>query len=616
VAIVKVKPVRYSKNLGDYLKRETDPGDVVYAHDCNEEDASADFEALRQFHKGKGEVEAYHIIQSWNSQESKMLSAEEFNVIGRQMVEAQFPDHPYVVRTHVETGKTHNHIYVSPWKSQGGNKIENKKRLLYQLREKNDALCQERGLSVINGAAKDRQAKLPEKAKNAAKFRGNSWLFDLTQKADFARSYATSYDQYVGFLGELGVRVQVEDKNISYFYSEGARGKRGSKMGVRYDKEGLERAFKSNEEKFARVPGLREQVRGLAVQAASGKDSKNAAANALLGLPNTTYERGYKNYGAYTKANRPGRPQRYAHEMDVSQSVIPMEQLRKARNASIFSYCKMSNIALERTDEGRFTLKGRPFVDVSEFEWVNKRNKTKGSLIEFVAAHKNMTFLQAVAEINGNKRLLLLEQHLGETKRSFTSFYIPKEKQLKELDSLVKIGQFLSSHGADPHHATALFKNNQAQVHENGRVHLFAKDDDGGTFEFVESKDHKWNRTKTGSFNKPFFAVSTNSRKATVYADPFSFLKTEGKHALWPVKHRQDVIALMEPETKAIGQHLAANRHIIQLEIFTDSKSKQSATELDFFNNLKAHCAPFGIQVKQIDGRDRDRSRETELPSL
>ena len=353
----------------------------------------------------------------------------------------------------------------------------------------------------------------------------------------------------------------------------------------------------------------------MAVQAVSGKDTKNAAANALLGLPNTTYERGHKNYGAYTKATRPGRPQRYAHEMDVSQSVIPMEQLRKARNASIFSYCKMSNIALERTDEGRFTLKGRPFVDVSEFEWVNKRNKTKGSLIEFVAAHKNMTFLQAVAEINGNKRLLLLEQHLGETKRSFTSFYIPKEKQLKELDSLVKIGQFLSSHGADPHHATALFKSNQAQVHENGRVHLFAKDDDGGTFEFVESKDHKWSRAKTGSFNKPFFAVSTNSRKATVYADPFSFLKNEGKHALWPAKHRQDVIALMEPDSKVIGQHLAANRHITQLEIFTDSKSKHSA-ELDFFNNLKAHCAPFGIQVKQIEGRDRDRSREPELPSL
>ncbi len=608
--------MRYSKNLGDYLKRETDPGDVVFAHDCNEDDATADFDALRQFHRGKGEVEAYHIIQSWNPHESKMLSPEEFNVIGRKLVEAQFPDHPYVVRTHVETGKTHNHIYVSPWKSQGGKKVENKKRLLYQLREKSDALCKERGLSVIDGAAKERQAKLPEKVKNIAKFRGNSWLFDLVQKADFARAYSTSYDQYASFLGELGVRVHVEDKNITYFYSEKARGKRGSKMGVRYDKKGLELAFKSNDEKFARIPGLGDQVRGLAVQAVSGKGTKDAAKNALLKLPNTTYEQGHKDYGAYTKTARPGRSQRYAHETDVSQSIIPIEQVRKARNSSIVNYCKINKIALERTGEGQLTLKGRPFVDISEFEWVNKRNKTKGSLIEFVAAHKNMTFLQAVAEINGNKRLLLLERHLGEVKRSFTSFYIPKEKQLKELDALFKIGQFLSGFGADPHHASALFKSGQAQVHKDGKVRIFGKDDEGGAFEFVEGKDQKWNRSKSGSFTKPFFSVSTNSRKATVYIDPFSFLKSEGKHALWSTKYRRDVIALMEPDVKALDGHLAANRHITHLEIFTDSKSKQSAIELDFFNNLKAHYALFGIEVKHAEGRDLSKNREPELPSM
>jgi len=97
-------------------------------------------------------------------------------------------------------------------------------------------------------------------------------------------------------------------------------------------------------------------------------------------------------------------------------------------------------------------------VDISEYEWVNKRNKTKGSLIEFVAAHKNMSFVQAIAEINGNKRLLLLEQHLGEIKRSFTSFYIPKEKQLAKMEAMTRIGHLLSFHGADPKNAETLFK--------------------------------------------------------------------------------------------------------------------------------------------------------------
>jgi len=110
--------------------------------------------------------------------------------------------------------------------------------------------------------------------------------------------------------------------------------------------------------------------------------------------------------------------------------------------------------------------------------------------------------------------------------------------------------------------------------------------------------------------------VTTNSRKATVYADPFSFLKSEGKHALWSTKHKHDVIALMEPDIRVIDHHLAANRHITQLEIFTDSKTKMSAIELDFFNNLKAHAAPFGIDVNLVEGKERARSREPDLPSM
>jgi hypothetical protein len=561
-------------------------------------------------------VEAYHVIQSWNSQESKKLSPEEFNMMGRNLAETQFPDHPYVVRTHVETGKTHNHIYVSPWKSQGGPKVENKKRLLYSLREKSDALCKARGLSVIDGLAKERQTRLPEKVQAIAKFRGNSWIFDLTQKADFARAYATSYDQYASFLGGLGVTVQVEKKNITYFYSEKARGKRGSKLGTQYDKKGLEQAFKSNDEKFARIPGLMDQVRGLATQAATGKDSQNAATKALLSLPNTTYDRGQKDYAVYSKTSRAGRPQKFAHELDVSQSVIPVEQLRKARNTSILSYCKNNSIQLERTDDGKQTLKGRSFVDVSEFEWVNKRNNTKGSLIEFVAAHKNMTFLQSVAEINGNKRLLLLEQHLGEIKRSYTSFHIPKEKQLAKLDSLVRIGHLLSHYGADPKHASTLFNSGQAQVHADGSIRLFGKDDEGGAFEFSECKGEKWKRSKTGAFTKPFFTVSTNSSKATIYLDLFAFLKSEGKHALWSGKPRQDVIALMEPDSKLIDRHLAANRQITQIEIFTDGTAKRGSVEMDFFNNLKSNFANFGIEVKHVHVHDLTRHREADLPSM
>lgn len=536
--------------------------------------------------------------------------------MGRKLVEEKFPGHAFVVVTHSDTGKTHNHIVVCPWHGETGRKIENKKRHLYELRGINDKVCKERGLSVIDQAGKDRQARLPEKVQTLAKYNKRSWLLDLVDKADFARAYSTSHDQYVSILAELGVTARVENANVSYFYVDKKRAKRGSKLGKAYDKSGLEAAYKANDEKFSRIPGLREQVRGV-VGAVSSEtvDIANAKAG-LASLEETTYRSANKDYGHFTKRARPGRVQRFPHELDASHGVIPIEELRKARNANIPNYCRANNIALTRKDDGKTVLKGREFVEVGEFEWVNKRNRTKGSLIELVAAHKEMTFLQAVAEINGNSRLLILEKHLGEKKRSYTSFYVPKERQLKELDAKVQIAKLLTSFDADPHHASTLFKAGQAQVDKTGAVRLFGKDDDGGAFEFVERDDKTWQREKAGQFQKPFFSVTTGSKKATVYVDPFSFLGHQGKHALWTAKHHQDVICLMEPDVSVLEKHVAGNRNLTEVHVFSRSSGARGQPEIDFFNNLKTRLAPFGIEVRAASPQERGKERHPELPSL
>ncbi len=600
MAIVKIKFVRYAKSLLRYVIDGRAQNDPIATHNCDSKSMAEDFEAIKQFEKGKGAVDAIHIMQSWNENESKLMPAEEFNAMGRALVEQQFPGHAYAVVTHTDTGK--NHIVVSPWHSETGKKIENKKHHLYDLRNLNDEICKERGLSVVNGLAKDRQKRLPEKVQKIAKFNGKSWLFDLYQKSDFARSYATSYDEYITILGEMGVKARVEEKNITYFYSAKARPKRGSKMGQAYDKAGLEKAFHENDLKFSSISGLKEKISG------------------ELSSP-TLIEKSYtsqvaKNYSVYSKTERPGRILRFPHEMETSGSIIPIEELRRARNTNIVSYCRENNIALVGTEGGKYTLKGRSFVEISDFEWVNKRNRTKGSLIELVAAHKNKTYLQAVAEITGNDRLLLLEQHYGETKRAFTSFYIPKQNQIAELDAKVKIAKLLITFDIDPQHAATLFKSKQMQVSQEGRIRLFGKEDAGGAFEFTETDDRKWKREKIGTITKSFFSVSGSSRKVVVYLDPFSFLKHEGKHALWPAKYNHDIVVLMEPEAPGLEHHLAANRHIKEIEIFHNGQEKSSEPSLNFFHSLQTKYRGFGISVTQTNDLSRTRSRELEMPSM
>jgi hypothetical protein len=533
--------------------------------------------------------------------------------MGKELVESKFPGHGYMVVTHTDTGKVHNHIVVSPWHSDTGKKIDNKKHHLYDLRNLNDKICQNRGLSVIDSVSKARQAKMPEKAKIIQNAKGNSWLFDLAQKADFARAYATSHDEYVSILGELGVRARVEDRNITYFYGSDKKGKRGSKLGKRYDKEGLEAIYRSNDEKFAKWPALKAEVLQI-VSKTTAKDSGLHLAKAKLNLlDQTTHDPGIKDYKAFTKTTRPSRTPQYPHQLDVSTSIIPLTLLREARTSSIVDYCTKQNIALTRAQSGKLTLRGKEFVEISDFNWVNRNNRTTGSLIEFVAAYKNMTFLQAVADITGSKSLITLEKYMGESKRHFTSFYIPKEKQLAELDATARIAHCLTALGAESHPARELFKSGRAQVDREGRIRIFGEGDTSGALEFSEREPGVWHNEKLGQAQKPFFTVNKRSKTLRVYTDPMFFLKQNGKYALWEKKYQDDTLCLMDHSDMLVMQHLVTNRNIRDLHFVTEPGKPLQQHALDFFNTLKSKERDFGIKVYHNVNLTPDKSRNLDL---
>jgi hypothetical protein len=100
-----------------------------------------------------------------------------------------------------------------------------------------------------------------------------------------------------------------------------------------------------------------------------------------------------------------------------------------------------------------------------------------------VAAHKNLSLVQAIAHINDNPKLLLLEQQFGEQKRAFTSFHIPKQDTTDWHSSVGQLGKFLSAFKCKSDMAGTLLKKQQAQVDRKGTIRLFAKEDSGGALE-------------------------------------------------------------------------------------------------------------------------------------
>jgi hypothetical protein len=304
---------------------------------------------------------------------------------------------------------------------------------------------------------------------------------------------------------------------------------------------------------------------------------------------------GEKDYSQYTKVGRRGHPS----EIDLSGSHIPIEEIRQARNTSILAYCKESRIALMKNEKGETVLKGRSFIVIGEYSWTNSKNRTQGSLIEFVAAHKNVSFVEAIAQINKNPRIRLLEQHFGKPKQIYQSFYVPKAEAVEMSEALDRLGKFLKAMGSNPGTARTLLRKDQAQVLKNGAIRLFPQEDKTGALEFTEQKNGTWTRKRQGTIEKAFVATRGNGRRAVVFTDPLTLIAKQG-HETFAERNREDgILGLMEPSHGPVDRFIAQNPHVKELLIVPAAK-KLSQVELDLFENLKSRYRGFGIEVQEI----------------
>jgi len=610
MAIVKITFIQHAKNTLAYVMKDNSPENVVSSKDCRVETAAREFESIRKSHNGHGKVEAIHLIQSWDAKESKQLTPEAFHKMGEKLVEGHFPGHAYVIATHTDTGKTHNHIVVNPWNTETGKKVENKKFHLYQLRTLNDKIARDNGLSVINGDAKNRQARLPDVAQKINRFNGTSYLLDTMQKADFARAYSVNYDQYVAILGEFNINTVVQNKNVTYFYPGQTKGKRGSKLGKLYDKTGLDEAFASNKETFAKHPKLRAQLRREVDSLKANPSSTLQTGKNLEQSTEGHFKFGYRDLKSFQKEFV--RSDRYTHpsQRELQSTFFPLEELNRARRTSIFEYCKKNKIELEKHSESLWKMKDRPYVHISEFEWSNTKNRTKGSLIDLVAAHKGVTFAQAVSLINKNPTLNLAEKKLGEVKRSFTSFYIPKAESMDSSKASRRLGNLLRYHGVPEKHADNLLSHNLAQVNSKGIIRLFSQKDDRGALEFETNAHGRWISKKQGELHSPFLSQQGKSSKVRLFMDPFTALKNKGFDPFGSKDASHSSLVLMEPHSHPLEIFLSSNPHVETIEFIPSKNHKRSRVELDLFETLRRSHPSKKIEWQAPNRSERDHGRD------
>jgi hypothetical protein len=267
------------------------------------------------------------------------------------------------------------------------------------LRAISNDISRDNGLSIIRESDKSKEMNLPKEVQEMNRRGAKSRRMDLFQKANLAKGYSTSFDEYTATLDMFKVRVAITEKNITYFYGDTKKGIRGNKLGKAYDKEGLINQFKQNDEKFAERPNLRRKIQDGITAFKNGKgDTLGVSGPAILGRGNAQNSHD-KDYSSFTKSDRRGDRTPVAPAYKLYDSIIPISEIKKAHNSDIFEYCKNNKIKTSLNDKGQRVLKGRDHIVINGNGWKNTKNKTVGTLIEFVAFKEDSSFLASISKI-------------------------------------------------------------------------------------------------------------------------------------------------------------------------------------------------------------------------
>lgn len=547
MATVKILYDDDAEHMEEYLKQKQEPETELTQNLCSLEGMSKQYFQIQDNHSSRGNS-SIHLIQSWSPDESKSIDSKLIHKMGVDLAERFSPGHQYVVQTHTDQAHYHNHIVINPVHFDSGQRIQNKKANLYKLRELNDEIARENGLSVLPPQDKGRKPGFSDKVKRIDRHRGHSYIMDLADKANFARRHSQNYDQYVAILGSFDIQVRIEPKNITYFYPGKSTGKRGKNLSPALDKPGLEKTFELN----LKTPNY---LDSLVSKRAEGTSHSRAEA--------------------------------------LKDCAIPIEELNSAKTKSILRYCVDHKISVTQNEKGQTVLANRAYVELSEYSWTNHRNKTKGNIIDFVANHRDVNYLTAVSILNNNPRLLLIEKEVGEVKRNYQSFYIPK---IEEAPRSLAVQSLSHLFRVAPDHAihAELFKRQMAQVSKLGVIYLFGSERSQGFVEYTPTSQGKYQVRREYNKGHYFEYRKSRSRELIIYTDPKTYLEKEGGKSLSQEPRAPSVLALYGQDLGAIHKVVSRDRNIERVTLLGDEFQDQEP----FFSELKGSLDPFSIDTR------------------
>ncbi|MDW3866163.1 relaxase/mobilization nuclease domain-containing protein, partial [Staphylococcus saprophyticus] len=208
---------------------------------CDVDYAKSAFKQTRALYGKEDGIQAHTVIQSFKPGE---VTPEQCNRLGLELAEKIAPNHQVAVYTHTDKDHYHNHIVINSVDLETGKKYQSNKKQRELVKRENDNICHSHGLSVPEKQRETRYTQAEyEIGKEAQK--GNKpipWKEQIRMVID--QTQATNHEELNQDLLQNGMKIErITEKTITYKHLEEDKKVRGSKLGEKYDKGGLEHGY-------------------------------------------------------------------------------------------------------------------------------------------------------------------------------------------------------------------------------------------------------------------------------------------------------------------------------------------------------------------------------------
>lgn len=246
MATTKIHPIKTKVNDAiNYVldKDKTLDTSLVSTYGCDKETAISDFNLVLNNTKATNRsVTAQHLIQSFKPGEVDINTAHEIGIrLADEFLKGRYQ---YVLATHVDKEHIHNHIIINQVSFVDFKSFKSKRENVYKIREINDDLCAEYGLSVIRNIDKNKERIDPKYSRGKYK---NSFRSQLKNDIDNTIKYALDYDDFIRILTEDYI-INLNGKYTTFKHksSDQVRPIRMERLGASYTKNMID--FRINNE--------------------------------------------------------------------------------------------------------------------------------------------------------------------------------------------------------------------------------------------------------------------------------------------------------------------------------------------------------------------------------